>query len=125
MELVEEQLNWLVDHCTTPGKVWVKIPPFEQSLVDLKLVQVEHFPFDDGGDVFVLTVTYKGWAVIAMNRPDVIRDKALHEMFDSRGARRVMEELSLEELPAMLSSGNRFLREAAVGKFEKLVDEEA
>ena len=130
MELVQEQLDWLVDHCTTPGKVRVKIPPLEQSLVNLKLVQVEPFsefliPFNDGGDVFVLSVTYKGWAAIAMNRPDVIRDKELREMFDSRGAGHVIAEFSLEELPAMLSSGNRLLREAAVEKFEKLIDEEA
>lgn len=120
MDLSDEQLDWLAEHFIYPGKAWIKPPPLEQSLLDLDLIKAETFPYDDGFDVIVLSLTKRGWAVAIQYRHDDVEQ--YYDKFDARFIRTAqMVEVSLEQLPEFLSSDDALTQDIASIKLSKLL----
>lgn len=120
MDLSDEQLDWLAEHFIHPGRAWIKPPPLEQSLLDLGLIKAETFPYDDGFDVIVLSLTRLGWAAAVLRRADDVRKH--YGMFEPQFIKLAeMAEVSLEELPEFLSSDDRVTRLIASNKLDALL----
>ena len=122
MDLNEDQLDWLVEHFIHPGRAWIKPPPLEQSLLNLGLIEAETFPYDDGFDVIVLSLTKRGWAAAVQYRSDDV--KQYYHMFNERFIRTAqIESVSLEQLPEFLSSEHPLTQEIAGIKLGKMLKE--
>ena len=120
MDLSGEQLDWLAEHFIHPGRAWIKPPPLEQSLLDLGLIKAEVFPYADGFDVIVLSLTRLGWAAAVLHRADDVRKH--YGMFEPQFIKMAeMTEASLERLPEFLSSGDRVTRLVASNMLDKLL----
>jgi hypothetical protein len=120
MDLSEEQIGWLVEHFVHPGRAWVKLQPLERSLLDLGLVKSETFPFEDGYTVFVLSLTKKGWVAAIQYRPKDV--EKYYEMFGAKFiAWAQMEDVSLAQLPELLSSDDELTQDIASIRLVKLL----
>ena len=122
MDLNKEQIDWLVEHFVHPGRAWIKLPSLEQSLIDLGLVKAETFPYADGFDVIVLSLTKSGWAAAIQYRSGDV--KKHYDKFDNRFIREAeMANVSLGQLPEFLSSGDELVQDIAEIKLGKLLKE--
>lgn len=120
MDLSEEQLDWLVEHFVNPGRAWIKAPPLEQSLLDLGLIKDETFPYDDGFDVIVLSLTKRGWVTAIQYRSEDV--KKYYNMFGEQFVRTAqMDRVSLAQLPEFLSSEDALTQDVASIKLGKLL----
>lgn len=120
MDLSDEQLDWLAEHFIQPGKAWIKPPPLEQSLLDLGLIKAEVFPYADGFDVIVLSLTRHGWTAAVQYRSDDV--KKHYGKFDPTFIRMAeMADVTLEQLPELLSSNCNLTRDIASIRLDKLL----
>jgi len=120
MDLSEEQIGWLVEHFVHPGRAWVKLPPLERSLLDLGLVKSEIFPSEDSFDVFVISLTKTGWVAAIQYRPKDV--EKYYEMFGAKFiAWAQMENVSLAQLPELLSSDDELIQDIASIRLVKLL----
>lgn len=129
MELTEEQIDWLVEHYVHPGRARGKIPPLEQSLLDLGLIKSEYFPtsveqnrYFPVGDVniYVLSLIEAGWKEAARHRFAEIVEK-YSDFFSEEAIERVMiGGLPLGALPVLLSSEKELVQKLASRRLEQL-----
>lgn len=120
MDLSDEQLDWLAEHFIYPGKAWIKPPPLEQSLLDLGLIKDETFPYEDGFDVIVLSLTKLGWVAAIQHRSEKV--KKHYGMFGPQFIKIAeMANVPLEQLPEHLSSDDNITRLVASIRLDKLL----
>lgn len=120
MDLSAKQLDWLAEHFIHPGKAWIKPPPLEQSLLDLGLIKSETFPYEDGFDVIVLSLTRLGWVAAVLHRADDVRKH--YGMFEPQFIKLAeMSETTLDQLPEFLSSDDDLTRLIASRKLDALL----
>jgi len=129
MELTEEQVDWLVEHYVHPGRARGKIPPLEQSLLDLGLIKSEyfptsveqnkHFPIGDA-NIYVLSLIDAGWKEAARYRFAEIVEKYLDFFSEEAVERVMMGGLPLGALPVLLSSEKELVQKLASKRLEQL-----
>lgn len=120
MNLNEDQLDWLVKHFVYPGRAWIKPPLLEQSLIDLGLVKAEVFPYEDGYDVIVLSLTKMGWTAAIQYRPAEVKNH--YDKFDDKFIRTAeMANVDLLHLPEFLSSEDPLTQGIAEIRLGKLL----
>lgn len=120
MDLSDEQLDWLAEHFVNPGRAWIKPPPLEQSLLDLDLIKAETFPFEDGFNVIVLSLTTLGWYAAIQHRSEKV--KKHYGTFSPQFIKMAeMANVPLEQLPEHLSSEDNVTRLVASIRLDKLL----
>lgn len=119
MELTEEQLDWLAEHFYKPGRAVGKPSPLEQSLIDLSLVMTETFPFGNGPDFIILSLTRRGLSMAVLYRSEDVKE--YYDRFDFRVIRKAqMGNVPLDRLSEFLSSDDAVTREVASDRLAQL-----